>query len=95
MSKLSVAPKAGATPPQISILDWDATMQRDPEILARYARRAAALTNLVMAGIHAEEEKKGTSTDDFDMDLARDCAALSDLLCSLLARQLGATEEAS
>ena len=75
-----------------SILDWSTTQQDDPKRLAQSARSAATLTHLVMAGIHAEEERVGTDSSGFSFELARDCAALSDLLCSVLARNLGVVE---
>jgi len=96
MSKTTIAriapPEAAPEPVWASILDWSTTQQNDPKGLAQSARSAATLTHLVMAGIHAEEERGGPDNTGLRFELARDCAALSDLLCSVLARSLGAVE---
>ena len=96
MSKTTItriAPPEAAPEPRVwSILDWSTTEREDPKILSQGARRAATLTHLVMAGIHAEEERGLSDATGLYSELARECAALSELLCSILARSLGAVE---
>jgi hypothetical protein len=84
------APPEAAPEPVWSILDWSTTQRDDPKILAQAARSAATLTHLVMAGIHAEEERGGVDASGLHFELARECAAFSELLSSVLARSLGA-----
>ena len=86
------APAEAAPEPVWSILDWSTTERDDPKILAQGARSAATLTHLVLAGIHAEEERGSEDATGLYFELARECAALSELLCSILARSLGAVE---
>jgi len=85
-------PPEAAPEPVWSILDWSTTQRDDPKILAQGARSAATLTHLVLAGIHAEEERGGEDATGLSFELARECAALSELLCSVLARAIGAVE---
>ena len=89
MSVTPIKPEAPRPkmPPHDSILNWDATLEKDPKILAQFARQASTLAKLAMAGVKAESVDR---LDDFEAELARECAALTDLLCFKIAKQLGA-----
>ena len=79
-------------PTLCSILNWDATLENDPKILARYARQASTLANLVVAGLKVEADEVG-SGNDFEAELGRQCTAITEVLCFKLAKQLGALED--
>jgi len=72
-----------------SILNWDTTLETDPKILAAYARKAATLTALALKGYADTEDRP----DDREYEIAKECADLTDLLCFVLARELGADSD--